>query len=80
MPPASPPTCPPIEMPGTANVSARLTRISTIAWPSSDPVERYSRMRSAPIRPKIAPDAPTVTANFGLNQSAPAEPARPETT
>ena len=29
--------------------------------------------------PKIAPDAPTVTANAELNQSAPAEPARPET-
>ena len=37
-------------------------------------------MSRAPMRPKIAPDAPTVTANAELNQSAPAEPASPETT
>ena len=36
-------------------------------------------MSSAPMRPKIAPEAPTVTANAELNQSAPAEPASPET-
>ena len=34
-------------------------------------------MSSAPMRPKIAPEAPTVTANAELNQSAPAEPGEP---
>ena len=29
--------------------------------------------------PKIAPEAPTVTASGRLNSSAPAEPAMPET-
>ena len=31
------------------------------------------------MRPKIAPEAPTVTANAELNQSAPADPASPDT-
>ena len=36
--------CPPIEIPGTAKVNARLTRINTIACPISEPVARYSRI------------------------------------
>ena len=45
-----------------ANVIARLTRMSVIAGPASDPVVCHWITTIAPKRPKIAPEAPTVTA------------------
>ena len=70
-PPIRPPMWPPIEMPEIDSVS---TRLRTIVPPMPDchgSMPRWrSSMKAAPSRPKIAPDAPTVSLN-GLNSSAP---------
>jgi len=64
---------------GIVNVSARLRTMSAIACPANVPVATYSRTSSEPMIPKIAPEAPTVTAKGPVSSSAPAEPASPET-
>jgi hypothetical protein len=69
---------PPIEIPASTKLRARLITISPIALPPSTYEPWRSRTRAAPRIPKIAPEAPTVT-DVGERTSAPAEPARPET-
>ena len=64
---------------GIVNVNARFSTMSAIAWPANVPVATYSRTRSEPMIPKIAPEAPTVTASGPVSRRAPAEPASPET-
>ena len=61
----SPPMCPPIEMPGTANVNTRLIRISgpMPVWNGLMPRDRMAT-NVAPIRPNTAPEAPIVTASL----------------
>ena len=61
-----------------AKVNATLIRIIVSTCPVKLPVARYCSTSIAPMIPKIAPDAPTVTL-FGLAISAPDEPARPDT-
>ena len=63
-PPASPPRWPPIEIPGTANVNGEVDdqqRQRTAAEHVG--LLALEHDRSAPRIPKIAPDAPTVTAS-----------------
>ena len=70
---------PPHEMLLKAKLKIRLMTIRPKAWPPTIwPVAKYSSTSSAPKRPKIAPDAPTVVTS-GAWRSAPAEPASSET-
>jgi hypothetical protein len=61
-----------------AKVMTRLMMISVSAGPAMEPVACHWITTIAPSRPKMAPEAPTVTA-LGVTSNAPAEPARPET-
>ena len=78
-PPISPPRWPPIEIPGIANVKSRLMPSQT---PRPLSIGLMPRLRitttAAPIRPKIAPEAPP-SGRRGSNRSAPNEPASSET-
>src|SRR6476469_5879567 len=75
IPPISPPTCPPQEMPGIANEITRLITINVMALPARRPVSCHSMISIAPRIPKIAPEAPT-TGWKGAWMTAPAPPAR----
>src|SRR3954451_23734881 len=78
-PPISPPMWPPIEIPGTANEKTRLMPIHSGSPLCIGSMPRLRRITTpAPRSPKIAPEAPTVTA-FGETISAPNEPARSDT-
>ena len=78
-PPIRPPMWPPIEMFGIVKV---ISRFRPIHSPRPLSIGLIPRLRmtttAAPIRPKIAPDAPTVGA-VGSSSSAPNEPASSET-
>ena len=73
-PPISPPRWPPIEIPLKANEITRLKMISGpmplahTSIPRARPI-----MNAAPKSPKIAPEAPAVSA-LGVTSSAPNEP------
>ena len=79
VPPISPPMWPPIEMPETVKV---ISRLSPIQRPRPLSIGLMPRLRmtitAAPIRPKMPPEAPTVS-EFGSTTSAPNEPASSET-
>ena len=77
-PPIRPPRWPPIETFGITNPSARLIRMSAPRPDRIGSIPRaYWSTKAAPMSPKTAPEAPTVTA-WGDNSSAPNEPATSE--
>ena len=62
---------------GNRNVITKLMPIQTrICWGFAFTLS--ARTSSAPIRPKTAPEAPSVGVNWGLNQYTKAEPASAE--
>ena len=71
--------CPPIEMLEMVNVSSRLSPSHNTRPLSSGLMPRLRMTTTAaPIRPKMPPDAPTVS-EFGSISSTPREPANTDT-